>query len=141
MPENKTQPTDQPVSEFLAGIPDRRRADAKVLVELMSEISGVEAVMWGPSIIGFGSYTYRYASGHGGTFLKIGFSPRKANLSIYFMDGFDGRADELSRLGKHKHNVGCLYLNKLADIDLEVLREMLVDAWENIQDFDQTGKS
>jgi hypothetical protein len=91
----------------------------------MEEISGEPAVMWGPSIIGFGSYHYRYETGHEGDTPAIGFSPRKANLVLYVLGGYDGQEDLLARLGKHKTGKSCLYLNRLSDVDESALREML----------------
>lgn len=124
MPENKTQPTSASVEEFLAGVGERRREEAEALIAIMKRISGEEPVMWGPSIIGFGTMHYRYASGREGDMPILGFSPRKAKLTIYF-DGFDHYADQLAVLGKHTSSVSCLYANKLADLDLDVLTTML----------------
>lgn len=119
--EPKTRPTDVPVEEFIASVEHpTRRADAGVLTALLSEVSGEPPVMWGPSIIGFGSYR-----GPTGDWPRIGFSPRKANLSLYVtMPGSDAHAPLLARLGKHKTSVACLYVNRLDDIDLGVLREL-----------------
>ena len=124
MAENKTQPTAASVAEFLDGVAPRRQEESEKLIALMREISGHEPVLWGPSIIGFGSTHYRYESGREGDMPVLAFSPRKARLTIYF-DGFDQYADQLARLGKHASSVSCLYVNKLDDIDLGVLREML----------------
>ncbi len=124
MPENKTQPTSASVEEFLAGVDARRRGEAETLIAIMKRISGEEPVMWGPSIIGFGTMHYRYASGREGDMPILGFSPRKAKLTIYF-DGFDHYADQLAVLGKHTSSVSCLYATKLADLDLDVLTTML----------------
>ncbi|MCW5953023.1 MAG: DUF1801 domain-containing protein [Propionibacteriaceae bacterium] len=128
MPENKTQPTTASVSDFLAGLPPRRREEAETLIELMRSISGLEPVLWGPSIIGFGSVHYRYDSGREGDMPLLGFSPRKARLTIYFSEGFDRYGEQLAMLGKHSSSVSCLYATKLADLDLDVLREMLVSS-------------
>ena len=124
MAENKTQPTAASVAEFLDGVAPRRQEESEKLIALMREISGNEPVLWGPSIIGFGSTQYRYESGREGDMPVLAFSPRKARLTIYF-DGFDRYAEHLARLGKHSTSVACLYMNKLDDIDLGVLREML----------------
>ncbi|MGH1464288.1 MAG: DUF1801 domain-containing protein [Cognatishimia sp.] len=102
-----------------------RRADAMVLLKLFAAETGFDPVMWGPSIIGFGRYHYRYATGREGDFLATGFSPRKANLSIYIMPGYQDYSEIMGRLGKHKLGKSCLYVNKLADIDLDVLRELI----------------
>lgn len=124
MAENKTQPTDASVEEFLAGLTPRRRDEAARLIALMGGITGEPAVLWGPSIVGFWSRHYRYDTGREGDMPRLGFSPRKAALTIYF-DGFDRYSEQLARLGKHRTSVSCLYLNSLADVDLDVLAEML----------------
>lgn len=125
MSENKTRPTDASVEHFLSGQPERRQAEAATLIELMRNISGVEPVLWGPSIIGFGSVHYRYATGREGDMPVLAFSPRKAKLTIYFSEGFDHYETELAALGTHTHSVSCLYVNKLADVDLRILEQML----------------
>lgn len=124
MAENKTQPTTASIDDFLAKQSPRRQGEARVLIDVMRRITGEEPVLWGPSIIGFGSMHYRYASGREGDMPVLGFSPRKAKLTIYF-DGFDQYADQLARLGTHSVSVSCLYANALADLDLDVLTEML----------------
>ena len=129
MADAVTRPTDVPVAEFLDTVPARRVPESETLIAMMREISGEDPVMWGPSIIGFGHYHYRYASGHEGDAGRLGFSPRKASISIYFPDGLVNYTDQLDRLGKHRAAVACLYVNKLADVDLEVLREMLELCW------------
>lgn len=125
MAENKTQPTTASVDDFLAGLTERRRTEASTLIGLMRRITGAEPVMWGPSIIGFGSVHYRYDSGREGDMPVLGFSPRKARLTIYFSEGFDRYGEQLAKLGKHSISVSCLYATKLADIDLDVLTTML----------------
>ena len=126
MAENKTAPTDASVDDFIAGVDNKRRhADALTLLELFKQITQLEPVMWGPSIIGFGSYHYKYASGREGDMLATGFSPRKANLSLYVGDKFDGAAELYEKLGKYKRSVACLYINKLADVDMDVLKEII----------------
>ncbi|MGC4151906.1 MAG: DUF1801 domain-containing protein [Propionicimonas sp.] len=125
MPENKTQPTTASIADFLAGLAPRRREEAEALIALMRSISGQEAVLWGPSIIGFGSVHYRYDSGREGDMPLLAFSPRKARLTLYFSEGFERYSEQLARLGKHSTSVSCLYATKLADLDLDVLREML----------------
>lgn len=123
---NKTQPTDAAVAEFIAAVPDAvRRADAEQLVALMGAESGEPATMWGPSIIGFGSYHYRYDSGREGDMARIGFSPRKAETVLYLVDGYDEQQDLLARLGKHRAGKACLYIKRLADVDMTVLMEMI----------------
>lgn len=126
MSSNKTVPTKMEPSAFLEGIvPDRRKADALELLALFQDETGFDPVMWGPSIVGFGRYHYRYASGREGDFLATGFSPRKANFSIYIMPGYQDYAGLLEDLGKHKCGKSCLYVNKLSDIDLTVLRHLI----------------
>lgn len=130
---NKTVETDASVEAFLGKVePPQRVADARVLIALMARVSGQPARLWGPSIIGFGSYAYRYESGHSGTSLRIGFSPRKANLVLYLLSGEGDQADLLARLGKHKTGKGCLYINKLADVDAGVLEELIVRRWDAV---------
>lgn len=130
MAENKTQPTDASVTAFIDAVePAVRREDARILLEMFERITGEPAKMWGPSIIGFGSYHYRYDSGREGDWCRSGFSPRKANLSIHLMGcycdgGFASRDALMARLGKHKTGASCLYINKLADIDMTVLEEL-----------------
>lgn len=122
----KTVPTEIPVAEFLASVePDRRREDAFTLLEMMTRITGQEPVMWGPSIIGYGRYDYRYDSGHSGSFFRTGFSPRKSALTVYIMPGYQDYSDLLARLGKHKIGKSCLHINKLDDVDLDVLEELI----------------
>lgn len=124
--ENKTQATDADVRAFLEAVEHpTRRADGLALDALFQRVSGYKPRMWGPSLVGYGRYDYRYDSGREGTSLATGFSPRKANLSIYIMPGYADYGEMLERLGKHKKAVACLYVNKLADIDLAVLEEII----------------
>lgn len=135
MAENKTRPTDQDVVEFLNGVEHKtRRADGFALLEMMKEITGEEAVMWGSSIVGFGSYHYKYASGREGDMPLVGFSPRKQSMTVYIMPGFDEYDDMLAQLGKHKTGKSCLYVNKLADVDQDVLRRLVRRAYEHMRD-------
>ena len=125
--EPKTRPTDVPVADFLAAVDNpKRRADAEVIRTLLTEVTGEEPVMWGPSIVGYGKY-----KGPTGDWPIIGFSPRKAQLVLYIMRGFGAYDDLLARLGKHKTGGGCLYINRLEDVDMAVLRQMAADsvAW------------
>ena len=123
--EAKTKPTVVSVADFIAAVENpKRRADAETLCALFEDISGEPPRMWGPSIIGFGQYHYRYASGHEGDAPRLGFSPRKAQTVVYVMSGFDGQAEMIARLGKVKTSVACVYVNRLDQIDLGVLREM-----------------
>lgn len=117
--EPKTKPTDVPVDDFIAAVEHpTRRADAQVVKQMLAEVSGEQPVMWGPSIVGYGSYR-----GPTGDWPIVGFSPRKANLVLYVL-GFEGQDALLARLGKHKTGNACLYINKLADVDMAVLREI-----------------
>lgn len=126
MSDNKTQMTAIPVADFIASVePERRRSEAETLVALFGKTTGWAPRMWGPSIIGFGQYHYKYDSGREGDFLATGFSPRKARLSIYILPGYADYASMLSRLGKHALGKSCLYVNKLDDIDLDVLAELI----------------
>lgn len=123
--EAKTKVTDVSVADFIAAVENpQRRADAETLCALFEQISGEPATMWGPSIIGFGTYHYRYASGHEGDAPRLGFSPRKAQTVLYVMSGAEGQADMIARLGKVKSSVSCIYVNRLDQIDMGVLREM-----------------
>lgn len=126
MAENKTRATPQSVAEFIAGVePAARRDDAVALVRIMEEEAGEPATMWGPSIVGFGRYRYRYESGREGEASLAAFSPRKANMVLYLSVEEPERSEMLVRLGKHKSNGGCVYLNRLADVDEAVLRRMV----------------
>ncbi len=127
MADNKTKPTKLSVSAFIEKLTDRtRRADAKALVHLMQSASGEKPKMWGPSIIGFGSYHYRYDSGREGDTPLIAFSPRKAATVLYNMTGFSGSEALRAKLGKHANGKGCLYIKKLADVDHKVLAALVV---------------
>ncbi|MFF2030519.1 DUF1801 domain-containing protein [Arthrobacter sp. NPDC058192] len=126
MAENKTQATGASVEAFLAAVEHPvRRGDGRRLVELMSALTGQPAEMWGPSIVGFGRYHYKYATGREGDAPAVGFSPRKSSLSLYGLTSGSETAGLLERLGKHKLGAGCLYVNKLEDIDETVLTELI----------------
>ncbi|EYD72184.1 DUF1801 domain-containing protein [Limimaricola hongkongensis] len=126
MPENKTMPTGASVSAFLDAVtPERKREDAQALDALFREVTGYVPQMWGPSIVGYGAYDYVYDSGRTGRFLATGFSPRKANLVLYIMPGYDAANPILDRLGKHRLGKSCLYINKLADVDRGVLAQLI----------------
>jgi len=126
MAELKTKPTDEKVEYFLNSIVDeKKRTDSFKILQMMREVTGEEPVMWGPSIVGFGKYHYKYASGREGDWMKIGFSPRKQNLTLYIMDGFDGYSSFMSKLGKFKTGKSCLYIKKIEDIDTGVLSELM----------------
>jgi hypothetical protein len=127
MAENKTKPTKLSVAAFIDALTDpARRADAKTLLKLMQSAAGEKPKMWGPSIIGFGSYHYRYDSGREGDMPIIAFSPRKAATVLYGMTGFSDAASFLAKLGKHTTGKGCLYIKKLADVNQHVLEALVV---------------
>lgn len=133
MAELKTQPTDQSVEAFLDGIEDeKKRQDSYTILELMKQVTQSEPVMWGDSIIGFGSYHYKYASGREGDSPLTGFSPRKRDITLYIMSGFDQYEGLLAELGKHKTGKACLYIRKIEDIDLDTLRELVRQSVEHM---------
>jgi hypothetical protein len=127
MAVNKTKATEQSVETFLGKVEnEQKREDCFTLVKLMEEVTGAEAKMWGDAIVGFDQYHYKYDSGREGDFMLIGFSPRKDNLTLYIVAGFDEYGPLLSKLGKHKTGKSCLYVKSLKDIDLATLKEMAV---------------
>ena len=131
MSDLKTKPTDQSVEDFLKKVEHpTRKSDGFELLEMMKEVTKEDPVMWGTSIIGFGSYHYKYASGREGDWMKTGFSPRKRSLSVYISHGFEGYDELLEKLGKHRLGKGCLYINKLADVDKQVLKEIIKKSHE-----------
>jgi hypothetical protein len=126
MTELKTKPTDASVEAFLHSVPDqRKRQDSYAILQMMAEVTGESPKLWGSSIVGFGNYHYVYASGREGDWFLAGFSPRKQNLTLYIVDGLEPHAELLARLGKYKTGKGCLYINKLQDVDQEVLRSLI----------------
>lgn len=134
MAELKTKKTVASVEDFLAGItPEKKRQDATALCELMKKVTKLEPKMWGSSMVGFGDYHYRYESGHEGDTFLVGFSPRKANLTLYIMPGFEPFAALLSKLGKYKTGKSCLYINTLDDVDLPTLRKIIQSAFADMK--------
>jgi hypothetical protein len=134
MAENKTQFNDASVEAFLDAVPDaRKRRDAYAILEMMRDVTGEEPRMYGASIVGFGKYHYKYDSGREGDFILTGFSPRKQNLTLYLMGGFENDEEVRGRLGKHKVGKSCLYINKLDDVNEEVLREMVQRSVEQVR--------
>lgn len=132
--ENKTKATNVSPESFIETVEhDVRRADAKVLLDLFADVTQLMPRMWGPSIIGYGRYHYKYESGREGEFMMTGFSPRKANQVIYIMPGYTDHSAILDRIGKYKIGKSCLYINKLADIDLDVLRELITAGFEDMK--------
>lgn len=135
-----TVPTDTSVDAFLSTVEDeQKRRDSHELITLMESLTGEKATMWGPSIVGFGSYHYRYDSGHEGDAPVISFSPRKANLTLYITGGFEGHEDTLDLLGKHTLGKGCLYLKRLSDVDRDALAELVQASIESATRFDTTA--
>ncbi|MDO9370799.1 MAG: DUF1801 domain-containing protein [Sphingopyxis sp.] len=133
--EIKTKATDVTVDDFIAALPDaRRREEAPVIDAIHRRVTGHEPKMWGPSIIGYGSYDYVYDSGRSGTMARAGFSPRKAALTLYLMEDYGSRQAEanalFAALGKHKTSKVCLYINKLADVDMAVLEKLVALTWD-----------
>lgn len=127
MAENKTKATTADARAFIKGVEhDQRREDSMVILELMEKLTQCRPVMWGESIVGFGNYTYKYASGRTGDWFITGFSPRKQSLTVYLMYGFNKVQHLLDKLGKYKTGKGCLYINKLSDVDMEVLEELIM---------------
>lgn len=126
MSENKTKPTKLSVKEFIDAVEDTaKRKDCFEILQIMKDITNQEPVMWGDSMVGFGSYHYKYESGREGDFFLTGFSPRKTALTIYIMSGFKPFENKLMNLGKYKTGSSCLYIKKLKDIDLDILKEMI----------------
>jgi len=117
----KTKVNDASVTDFLNSVTDeQKRKDSLAILKIMKQMTKEEPKMWGASIVGFGSYHYKGASGREGDWMQIGFSPRKQNLTLYLMGGFNAHTDLLKKLGKHKTSVGCLYIKKLEDVDVDV---------------------
>jgi len=141
MAELKTQPTRASVSEFLDAIPDKeRRKDCYTVLQIMQRATGSEPVMWGPSMVGLGSFTYRYPNGKEMAWFRVGFSPRKTDLTLYLLGGMHKQTEQLKRLGKHKAGKGCLYIKRLTDVDLDVLTEMVTASLEHLSDMIEEKK-
>jgi hypothetical protein len=133
MAEPKTTRNDGDVAAFLAAVADpKRRADAEAVCALMTEATGAEPAMWGPAIVGFGVYHYKYASGRSGDWPAVGMSPRKQALTLYISAGFDGYQDLLSRLGPHTTGKSCLYLKRLADVNHDVLKSLVAEGFRHL---------
>ncbi len=126
MAENKTQENDASVEAFLNAIEDEtKRRDSFTILDMMRKVTGAEPKMWGDSIVGFGKYQYQYASGRKGDWFWVGFSPRKQDLTVYLTYGFEQHTDLMKQLGRHKTGKACLYIRKLADVDLAALEELI----------------
>jgi hypothetical protein len=133
MAELKTKPNDGSVEAFLNSVADpKKRQDSYAILELMKQVTGEEPVLWGDSIIGFGCYHYCYESGREGDWFLTGFSPRAQNLTLYIMSGFDQYEALLARLGKYKTGKACLYIKKMEDVDMDVMRELVRQSAEHI---------
>lgn len=128
MAEQKTKPTDESIGTFLSKVPEDKRSDCKEIISLMKRITRSEPRMWGPGILGFGSYHYKYESGHEGDAPLVGLSPRKQNITIYLSAGFSEREKLMTKLGKHKTGKGCLYIKKLEDVDVKILQKLIEES-------------
>ncbi|MBP7998563.1 MAG: DUF1801 domain-containing protein [Chloroflexi bacterium] len=138
MSELKTKVNDASVLEFLHNVPDeKKRQDSLALLAFMEEVTGYEAKMWGPSIVGFGQYHYKYASGREGDMPLTGFSPRKQALTLYITSGFDQYEELLASLGKHSTGKACLYIKRLADVNLATLRKLVQQSVEHTRKTNQ----
>ena len=136
MAEAKTQPTNQSVKEFLNQIQEpERRADCFEIVKIMEKITGEKPTMWGPSIVGFGSYRYKYASGREGDWPEMGFSPRKKDLTLYIMMGFEKHADLMEKLGKHSTSKSCLYIKRLSDVHIPTLKKLIKIGLKDLKEY------
>jgi hypothetical protein len=134
MAKNKTTQTAASVTAFIDKVADeRKRKDSFLLIDLIKGLTGLEPVMWGPGIVGFGNYHYKYESGREGDAPLVGLSPRKAAIVVYLSSNFDKREELLLKLGKHTTGVGCLYIKKLEDVDIEVLKKMIVNSVKHMQ--------
>lgn len=136
MAELKTKPTQASVKEFLNQIPDtERREDCFTIAKMMEEITGDKPKMWGPSIIGFGTFHYKYASGREGDWLVTGFSPRKKDLTLYLMMGFEKHQDLMQQLGKHSTGKSCLYIKRLSDVHIPTLKKLIKASVKDLHDY------
>jgi uncharacterized protein DUF1801 len=136
MAELKTKPTAQSVKDFLNSISDEeRRDDCLAIAKMMEEITGEKPKMWGPSIVGFGSYHYKYASGREGDWLMTGFSPRKKDLTLYLMMGFEQHGELMKQLGKHSVGKSCLYIKRLSDIHVPTLKKLIRASVKQLKDY------
>ncbi|MEN3327242.1 MAG: hypothetical protein V7638_2049 [Acidobacteriota bacterium] len=136
MAEQKTKPTNQNVKEFLNEISEpERRADCFAVAQIMEGISGEKPKMWGPSIVGFGSYRYKYASGREGDWPMMGFSPRKKDLTLYIMIGFEKHADLMEKLGKHSTGKSCLYIKRLSDVHIPTLKKLIKIGLRDLKEY------
>ena len=136
MAEPKTKPTQESVKEFLNKVPDEgRREDSFAVAKIMEEITGEKPKMWGPSIVGFGTYHYKYASGREGDWPITAFSPRKRDLTLYIMPGFEKHAEMMKQLGKHSTGKSCLYIKRLSDIHIPTLKKLIKASLKQLEDY------
>jgi hypothetical protein len=136
MSDLKTKKNEASVEGFLQNVEnDKRREDSFMVLDLMKEVTGEKPTMWGTSIVGFGSYHYKGASGREGDWMKVGFSPRKKSMTLYIMDGFGSYDALLQKLGKYKTGKSCLYINKLEDVDQAVLRKLVKQSFASVSDW------
>lgn len=137
--EQKTRPTDASVLDYLHRVePETRREQGLQLLDLFSETTGAEPAMWGPSMVGYGRLRYTYPTGTSGEMFRVGFSPRKGSLTLYGLTTFGSNEDLLAKLGKHKVGKSCVYVNKLEDVDLDVLRQLIRRGWNDLDTFSET---
>jgi hypothetical protein len=136
MAELKTKPTQASVKDFLNQIPDKeRRDDCFAIAKIMEEVTGDKPKMWGPSIVGFGTYHYKYASGREGDWPVTGFSPRKKDLTLYMMMGFEKHADLMKQLGKYSNAKSCLYIKRLSDIHVPTLKKLIKSSVKDLKNY------
>lgn len=136
MAENKTKTTEISAADFIAAVePEARRHEARQLDDLFQKVTGFQPKMWGPSIVGYGRYAYRYPSGHGGEMCATGFSPRGKAISVYVLPGYQDYQPILDRLGKHKAGKSCLYISRLSDVNLDVLGELVGQGLKDLSSF------
>lgn len=134
MAELKTKPNEASVLDFLATIEDKKkRDDCYEIMNMMEEVSGEQPKMWGKSIIGYGTYHYKYASGREGDWMRIAFSPRKQNLTLYLLSGVESHPELLEKIGKYKNGKSCFYIKKLDDIDRNILKQLMIASLEKLQ--------
>ncbi|HKG48447.1 MAG TPA: DUF1801 domain-containing protein [Pyrinomonadaceae bacterium] len=136
MSEPKTRPTNQSVEDFINKVPEaERRADCFEIAKIIEEITGEKPKMWGPSIVGFGTYHYKYASGREGDWPLTGFSPRKKDLTLYMMMGFERHAELMEKLGKHSVGKSCLYIKRLSDIHVPTLKKLIKMSLKDLREY------
>ncbi len=136
MAKNKTEPTKERVFDFINSVRNETRIkDGFFILDMMNRITKLKPTMWGPSLIGYGYYRYKYESGHEGEAALIAFSPRRQHLVLYVLNNFKNQQELLNKLGKHKTGKICLYINKLSDVDLEILEKIVVSAYNKVKDF------